>query len=343
MTTEPTNTAVAQPDFVAPDPAKPDVWRTKIEFRLSISPDPGFYSTVRLAALALRHLGPPYDAAQLIVSVGDEARLEDILAANAWSANYPVTWRAVSAILFRDQNILATHLDRYFAPTDADVIVMCDSDVCIVERVDALLAALCESSRPMVAGMQAHYEPAPAWPTGGSRAFWVELFDFCGLPHAKIDRPYSGDAQGAMGFAPHYLNYGFVAMNKSAFQRMAPIEASHCALTRRFTKDSFFLTQVALALMIAEHNIDVLPLSFAYNCSNDDLPFVSNPPFRIGGVEDIKVIHYLRNDQVDRRRFLVDPAAHAAFLEAVGLNLVNARLQAQLRAISAWTPLMFPG
>jgi hypothetical protein len=319
----------------------PEIRTKKLEFRFSISPYPSFYSTVRLAAMSLRRLGAPYDSARILVSVGDYASLDAIRAANAWSENFPVRWRSVDAELFRDHSYLATHNDRYFAPADSDVIVMCDSDVCLIDRIDDVIARVGEPDRRRIAGLQAHYSPFLPMHGEESENEWRRVFTAADLNEPALSLNYSGDRDGAMGRAPVCLNYGFVALSRAAFEAIAPLQASYCSLCRRLIKDSFFLTQVALSLVAVATESEVELLTYAYNSSNDDLPFRAPDQFRIGGVGEIRVIHYLRGDQFDRRTFLVDPAAYAAFMSADNLNLVNRRLRDHVATLARDDDLLF--
>jgi hypothetical protein len=319
----------------------PETRTKKLEFRFSISPFPSFYSTVRLAALSLRHLGPPYDSARIVVSVGDHASVDEIRSANAWSENFPVEWRPVDADLFRDQSYLATHNDRHFAPAEGDVIIMSDSDVCLVDRIDDVIARVGEPGHRRIAGLQAHYSPFILVSAEESENRWRRLFAAADLGEPPLTLGYSGDRDGAMGRAPAYFNYGLVAFKRAAFDAIAPLQASYCNMSSRLTEGSFFLTQAALSLLIVAAGLDAELLTFACNCSNDDLPFTAADRFRIDGVEDIRAIHYLRDDQFDRRAFLVDPAAYAAFMSADYLNPVNARLRDHLATLAKHDDLLF--
>jgi hypothetical protein len=319
----------------------PDTRTKKLEFRFSISPHPGFYSTVRLAALSLRHLGPPYDSARIVISVGDFATHDQIRAANGWSENFPVEWRSVGAELFREQSYLATHNDRYFAPTEADVVIMCDSDVCLVDRIDDLVARVGEPNRRQVAGLQAHFTPFDPPIREQSENEWRRIFAAADLGEAPLIVGYSGDRAGAMGRAPAYFNYGLVALSRTAYEAIAPLQASYCDICLHLTKRSFFLTQAALSLLTVAAGLEVEWLTFAHNCSNDALPFVAADQFRIDSVDEIRVIHYLRGDQFDRRTFLVDPAAYAAFMAADNLNQVNGRLRDHLTTLAKHDDLLF--
>jgi hypothetical protein len=238
---------------------------------------------------------------------------------------------------------LATHNDRYFAPAESDVIIMCDSDVCLIDRIDDVVACVGESSSRTIAGLQAHYSPFLPMSAPESESEWRRIFAAAGLGEPSLTLGYSGDRKGAMGCAPVYLNHGFVALSRAAFEAIAPLQASYCDMCRRLTKGSFFLTQVALSLVAVATESEVVLLTHAYNCSNDDLPFRAPDPFRIDGVEEIRIIHYLRGDQLDRRTFLVDPTAHAAFMSADNLNPVNRRLRDHLATLARNDELLFAG
>jgi len=311
-----------------------------LEVRLCISPDPGFYATVRLAVLSLARLGPPFSRARVMVSVGDCATLEEILAANPWSQDYPVEWRVVSHTLFREQSILATHNDRYFAPTTADIVLLCDSDVCLVERIDELLLQLAKPGARIIAASQAHSPPPMA--AGDGEGWWRRIFEEIGYPQSAIAQPHAIDHKGSFGLAPHYFNYGFVALSRAGFEAVAPVQASFNALCYRLSGGSYFLAQLSLALMVIELDLQVIPLGLAYNCRNDDEVFITPGSFRVESLEDIRCIHYHCADQLERRAFVCDRAAYQTFLEHPALSQVNQRLRAHLLDLAQVVDPVFP-
>jgi hypothetical protein len=71
----------------------------RLEFRIPISPTPGFYSQVRLFDFALRRLGAPYSEAALFVCVGDNCDIETVKRENAWSSDR-IQWAAVPNEVF---------------------------------------------------------------------------------------------------------------------------------------------------------------------------------------------------------------------------------------------------
>jgi len=144
-----------------------------------------------------------------------------------------------------------------------------------------------------------------------------------------------------MGLAPAYFNYGFVAFSRDAFAAVAPLYERYSNLARALTDASFFSSQICLSLLTVVAALETDFVTFAYNCSNDSLPFVAPDNFRIDSVSDIRVIHYLRTDQFDRRKFLAEASAYAAFMSANNLNSVNARLREHILNLSRYDSLLF--
>ncbi|MGH6836071.1 MAG: hypothetical protein ACREC9_11080 [Methylocella sp.] len=77
--------------------------------------------------------------------------------------------------------------------------------------------------------------------------------------------------------------------------------------------------------------LDVKLLLRSYNCPNDGAPLSAPEESRLDSVDAIRVTHAARREQVGRRIFLTDFAAHEAFLTGPGRNRVNAHLGDQLR------------
>jgi hypothetical protein len=291
-----------------------------LEVRLPIAPRPGFFSNVRLAAASLARLGEPYSSAQITISVGDHANPEEIRAANRWSENFPVVWRCVPpAVCDAEGPGWAVHLDKFETEACADIVLMCDADVCAISRFDELLDAL-ESEHPRIAGMNAHYSPFVGYPPEINDAEWRRLLDDCGLPHVPLRYTYSVASRAEGGSCPAYFNNGFVAFNRSAFQRLREHVHPWTRWAFDFLADrKFFAAQVGLAVAIAKEGVEVIELGPAYNCPSSDEMLGRG----LAGVEDIKVVHYLRTEEFDRHAFLCEPAAFEAFTKAQFTSVVN--------------------
>jgi hypothetical protein len=301
---------------------------TTLEFRIPISPTPGFFASVRLIALSLARMGPPYSAARILVSVGDCTTLDQVRAENPWAAGFPVEWRIVPYDRFEAVSYMATGNDRYAEGTRADIVILCDADICPVARFDLLLATLA-LERPMAAGLQAHFPPFRGSAEEGEAA-WRKVFADAGLAHRPLIRRYSIDPGAAMGWAPPYFNYGFVAFNRPAFERAAPIAQKYTLRALEILDEPFFAAQIGLTLTLAAAGITSVPLGHGYNCANDDRVFGAG----LSSEDDIRIIHYLREDEFDRRVFLSDPAALRNFLSAAGLCRVSERLRRHVASLA---------
>ncbi len=302
---------------------------TALEFRVPISPIPGFYASVRLIAVSLARLGPPYSSARLLVSVGDYADLSRVKAENEWAAAYPIEWRIVSHELFETQSYMATGADRYCEPARADTVVLCDADTCPVARFDELLSRMAGARAKVMAGLQAHFSPF-----GGSASSnegkWRELLAGAGFTNQPLVWRYSMDPEGLMGSAPPYFNYGMVAFNRPAFDRIAPIASQYVEIALKLLDQPFFAAQVGLTFALLAAEIDPLFLGHAYNCANDDLVWTTG----LTSTKDIKIIHYLREDEFARLSFLADPAERAKFLGTPKRNLVSERLRDHIASLA---------
>jgi len=272
------------------------------------------YSTVRLAALSLAKLGPPYSQARILVSVGDCVSYDQLMRETTWSEGLPIEWRVAPHYACESNPITSSGNDRYSENPRADVVVLCDADLCVVARFDELLNRL-STANPLVAGLQAHFPPFPDRRPEANNAMWHLLLDGIGMPRRPLGYGYSLVADRDQGSAPAYFNYGFVAFNRPGFLRIAPLVTKYTEIARGFLTERpgqipGFQSQIGLTLAIAAAGLDVLPLGHAYNCANDDLVFAHG----LGDIAQAKVLHYLRGDEFDRNSFVADPAAHATFI-----------------------------
>lgn len=293
-----------------------------LEFRIPISPSPAFYSNVRLAALSLARLGPPYSTARILVSVGDYADITQVRRENGWSEDFPIEWRAVAFGDFEERNVFATGDDRYSESSRAKIIVLCDADLCVLRRLDTLIETLTVGT-PSIAGLQAHYFTLGKT-ASGNEELWRRLFAEADLPPPELCQRYSLDHEGCLGLGPPYFNYGLVAFNTMGFERIRPLISRY---SRRAAAalgyQQFFLSQIALTLAVAASRLQVHYLSHAQHCANDERVFKNG----LQSVDDIQAIHYLRHDAFDRHRFLVDRREFERFLSAPDLDRISQRLR----------------
>ncbi|QSX77452.1 hypothetical protein [Agrilutibacter solisilvae] len=294
----------------------------KLEFRIPISPKPAFYAQVRLIAQSLASLGSAYAQARIQVSVGDRASLAEVHAHNAWAQAFPVDWYVVPDELHARMTApeWASGHGRYACPSDADIVVLCDADTCPVAPFDDLLTLL-HGAPPAVAGLQAHSPPF-----ANNEETWLGLLRAIDRPGLPLDRRYSIDVDGRQLASPAYFNYGFVAFNAAAFTAVSARIDECLDLACRMLPRNRFAAQVALTLAMAETGVDVVELGHEYNCANDDrlLAHAWVQP------EDVRVIHYLRGDDLARHEFLCNRALFDAFVGAPRQNAINERLRIHL-------------
>lgn len=305
-----------------------------LEFRIPISANPQMYAMVRLAALSLARLGPPYCDARILVSVGDSAHYEQIVVQTPWARDFPIEWRVAAHAACEANPHAASGNDRYADSPRADTIILCDADLCVVDRFDALLDAMAAQG-PAVAGLQAHFAPFHDRTPAGSDRAWTQLLTMAGIADTPRPYGYSLVPDGSQGCAPAYFNYGFVAFNRAGFHRIAPIASKYTELASRYLAEAgeptVFQSQVGLSLAIAMADLAVIPLGHADHCANDDRVFDNG----LDAIAAIKAIHYLRTEEFDRATFLTDRDAYEKFLSGPLESRVSERLRHHILTLSA--------
>lgn len=298
---------------------------TSLEFRVPISPTPGFFSQARLFRFALDRLGGRYRAALLTIVVGDDADIDAVAAENAWSHGRQVRWIGVPRPIFAEFGIHGTADYRYLPPPAADVTIISDADTALVAPIDDLLDRIDKEAAELY-GHMAHYPPTDIgahFSIGGEDgAFWAPLLAHFGIAAPAAAHHFSMDADGALGTAPPYFNLGFLAMTAPALrsfgEEIFPVQRE---LLRVFP--SHMRCQFAATIIGLKRCARVEPISAIYNLANDDAHL------RAGRVtaEAARVIHYLRETEFSRSTFLL-PDMMGETLARDYKNAVTKRLMA---------------
>ena len=152
------------------------------------------------------------------------------------------------------------------APRDADVILTLDADVLPVASLEDLLDSVVGSGS--VAGVIAHYP----FPGAASRGAWERVAQ-AGLIDAPLDFEFeytlTDRAQPEAAVTPFYVNFGFVALSRTAYDRIVlPYLALRPELEERL-ENPFFSAQVALTLAITAARVRTWALPMRYNFPND--------------------------------------------------------------------------
>jgi hypothetical protein len=295
----------------------------RFDFRIPISPTPGFYSQVRLYNYALRRLGAPYSDARLVVVVGDNCDIDAVRRQNPWSDNFNVEWAGVPHDIFSRFGIFGTGTWRLNVNNeDADFSLLVDADTVLLNNIDPLLDDF-SSDRPVIYGHMAHFPPPfdSGLPIANSPDFWPGLFERMGVPLPQALFRYSMDAQGTLPLAPAYFNFGFVGVNKSARSILAD-EMWSCIAELTKIAPTPMRGQIALTMIAYKHGFDIKLMPAHYNAAND----IGHLSCNNVAAQDIRVLHYLREDEFVRSTFLLDENVDA-FLSKSLKNPASAALQ----------------
>ena len=306
-------------------PSDPDGLR--LEFRIPISPTPGFFAQVQLFHFALQRLGPPYASAKLRIVVGDKCDLDAVIEANPWARDVDIIWDRVPDALFDVAGIWGTANWRLsLPPEDSDVIILSDADTVLLQDIDPILADF-GASHPVVRGHVAHYPPpldGEAKGTAGPE-FWPKLLADYGASWSEPWTHYSMDIDDRFPLTPPYYNLGFVAMTRAALTCFGQ-DIHWTEEWLRKKHPSHMRCQIALTLIAAAHAMDAGCLPATYNAANDPNHFASCGMAPC----DVRVLHYLRENEFERATFLL-PGNIEDFLARDLGTVMNAELQALVR------------
>ncbi len=292
-----------------------------LEVRIPISPRADYFNRVRLIAQSIRSLGGRYADVVVRVSVGADHEPEDLYALLPWSRALGVKWHWVERQEFRawaktSHAYIATMMERFRPPFDAENILMLDADVLVMRSFDELMLRL--QGKPAIAGVMAHVTPF-----GGSQiACWSHLFQTMGMAAPPFDWPVSGwgimTNDPAAKMSPPYFNTGVVLAPSHLLEQIYQPYMDALSVVRG-AMDSYFFEQIALTLALYKTQIpfDVLPVR--YN-------FPNQPGFDVGypaDLSDVCFLHFLREDVVNRTRDFASLDAMQAFVgrtDLVGSN-----------------------
>jgi hypothetical protein len=283
-----------------------------------------FYNRVHFFCAALRRLGRRYADSPVRIVVGDYADLNEVRRANPWATQYNLQWYRVPDEVAAAHNYFGTSDFRYALPeSTADLVVLADADTALVQPIAQDFSwMLCDE--PCIAGHMAHIPPPSRFLERSdltARDFWPFLFQKFSIPFPDELYRYSRDLAEEFPTAPAYYNLGFIALNCSALRI---VKNAIFDVHKRLNKiiQSEMRCQIALTLISYKHALKRRNLPAIFNAANDDAYLRHNgvPP------DEIKVLHYLRTNELDRDSFLTG-AGRAIFLKANFHNPVNQLLQ----------------
>ena len=266
-----------------------------IEVRIPISPAMHYYNRIHLITHSIRSLGGEFKDARIRVSVGSREKPIDLHRLLPWSRRLGIIWHWVE----RDRYMawdktahpyIATIMDRFRPPFDAETVLMLDADVVALRPFSETLALV--SEYPSIAGVMAHVPPfAPNE--------WSILFEHAGLTSPELRFECSGwnvmSTNPAERYCPPYFNTGVLAASRSSLELL--YEPYLAALqTVRSLYNTYFFEQIALTLAVYQTGIKPRLLSLRYNYPNQHGFDVAFPD----EVNEIRFLHFLRTDVVKR-------------------------------------------
>jgi hypothetical protein len=293
-----------------------------LECRIPISPTSSFLNRTVLLAKSIRRW---YPDARVVAYIGSECS-HDALRRFV----YPdLTLEGIDVVLV-DREVflfwagsrspyLATMNARFHKTTQADHILIMDADVLCTARFDELFET------DAVQGMQAHMPPY-----GDADMF--RLFVAMGLKPPVFNQLYSGAGImcGPNTRGPAYFNSGMIFAPASQFNALCEPYHEAIEVLRRTVNDTYWFDQLAVMLALAKvgEGWDSLPQRFNFpNQREFDVAFPDE-------LKDVRFLHYLRTDTVDRDREFVSDEAMDAFVarrDLTGSNEVLRRTVDRLR------------
>ncbi|HEY9772488.1 MAG TPA: hypothetical protein V6C81_01630 [Planktothrix sp.] len=299
----------------------------RIEFRVPVSPTPGFISQVRFYACALRRLGGIYERALISIIVGDHCDVEELRKQNEWSAGQNLRWIAVPDDIFDKYGVWGTANWRLCMGAEgSDIIVLSDADSVIVGDISPALQ-LVNSSDAAIAGHMANAPPVvQSSPikdlrNGNHKKFWPALYKAFGIPWGGDLHRYSLDKGRDFPEAPPYFNGGFVVFNRAALAHYQRETIWFEDAIKQFA-DTYYRPQIGITIIAAKNRIKAHSLPAQYNATNDLLHYQLHKLTP----DQLKVIHYLRCDEINRSEIFL-PEHLESFLARELKNPVNQVVQ----------------
>ncbi|MEO1925034.1 MAG: hypothetical protein ABGY08_03465 [Gammaproteobacteria bacterium] len=281
----------------------------KLEFLIPASPTDEFCAQIAMFRHALDTLGGIYYQANLVAVFGDaiETQIPD-----RWQPYFKrrinICW--VEQQQFNRYSYFAQGHERFLLCTDsADLVFMCDADTCLIRPLTKLIAKL--SAKPAIAGLIAHLPPIPgdesqtikSWNTMAQQLIGKDL---------KFTYQYTLVDPKQTHRCPCYFNAGFVVGTPALLKSLhASFWEIFQAYQQQFPKQLFFAGQVSMCLAMEQLNLPFHELSMRYNYPNDER---ADKLFPIE-LENVVLMHYLREKLFDRRKIFTSERHFNAFLE----------------------------
>ena len=295
-----------------------------LEVRTTIRPESSYFRRIHYMAASLMRLGGRLRDFEIVVSVGGNEPRENLYRTQPWSKHYPIIWRWVDPVEYARLGYRATNRDRAWHMSRARHVMMVDSDVIFMREFSDLMRRIEES--PAICGVMAHVPPWGVEPGQDPHAWWKRLFEAFGVAPAPHTFEHSG--WGSMfdiepyRYSPAYFNGGMVVGPVELMEEMCMLFSKaddSIAAVGNFV----YKAQIARTLAMYKAGVPVRSLPVRYNFPNDRR-FERAYPYEL---DDLRILHYLRCDAIDRNRDFASPSMVRQMLARNDLTGANEKLR----------------
>ena len=304
---------------------------TTIEFAIPISPSRSFLSQVRVFAESLRRLGEPYNSAVIHVCLGADCEKLDLESIVPWAGEYPLRWHWVERSTFLEKSYSAQAELRFEVVGEAEVSILCDADIVLLNRVDEFLDRV-QDERSVV-GSMAFSSPFAGQPERNNEEWWAFLAEKSGIQGLELNRSYPLPGMGAAVepselSSPPYLNYGFVGAPSKVWGILGAEYVRLLDWITGFLK-SIFYGQVAFTIACYRLGVPMSVMDQRFNFPNLPLMERSYPEH----LADVRVAHYAVAERIDRNQVFLGRKACDDLVARDDLTGVNALIQGLYREL----------
>ncbi|MEA2495930.1 MAG: hypothetical protein QOJ29_3841 [Thermoleophilaceae bacterium] len=305
------------------------------EVHIPISATPGFLAQVRLLAASLRRWGGAFADARIVVTVSRDQEAFDVAATHPWSEALGIEWRWMDEALFDQTGIFGTALQRFRYDFEAPYVLMLDADTVCNAPLDDLPASVGRGLGGCIAHVSPNFKGDLKFPEAAppDERFWDALFTSAELAAPVLEHEHPGwgymDHAEARRHCPAYFNLGVLFARADVMRELGSVIFDELANVNRFVH-TFFRCQLAVTLALARAEIPGTVLPMRWNFPNDE-GFARMLPGEAGAA---RILHYLRQDEIDRYSIAIDQAAIDAFLARDDLHRMNRVLQARVRDLA---------
>jgi len=297
------------------------------EIHVPISPTEPFFTKIQYLVESLRHFGGALADSPVIVTVGGDEPV-DLARLQPWSRRLGVEWRWLDDSSWQRHGIFATALQRFCYDIEAPSALLLDADTLFVRPIDDLLD---DSGRSgAIAGVVAHVSPFIGYE--GEQDLWEQIFHATGLVSPALACEHSGwqviEFDPARRYCPPYFNLGFVFAQRDIFSRLAESIYSEMEIIERM-HPTLFRCQLALTAAIVRSGVRWRALPMRFNFPN--IP--EYLPRHQVEFDDVRIIHYLKDEEINRAEDFASPESVGALLAREDLNPINLKLRETLRQI----------